>query len=108
MPAGQTKNRRIAFVPSDHLAKVLNDLASSSGKSKASIVSEIMDEAAIVMEGQLRAYRQIAAAPGKAREVIQEYANQQVAAISQAVLEFAPPPPRKRGRKPGRGAANTG
>lgn len=99
------KNPRIAFVPSDHLVKIITELSESSGKSKASIVSEIMDEAATVMDGQLKAYRQIAAAPAKAREAVQAYANEQIATIKQAVLDFAPPP---RKRKSGRGAANTG
>lgn len=107
MPAGKHKNPRIAFVPSDHLLTVITQLSELSGKSKASIVSEIMDEAATVMSGQLAAYRQIAAAPEKAREVLQQYANDAVAQIAQVVMDFEEPP-KKRGRKPGRGAANTG
>ena len=108
MAAGQTKNPRIAFVPSNHLLKIVTELSETSGKSKASIVSEIMDEAAVVIDDQLKAYRKIASAPESARAVLQDYANQQVAKIGQAVIEFDKPGGKKRGRPPGRGAAKTG
>ena len=106
--AKKYKNPRISFVPSSQLLRVVNELSETSGKSKASIVSEIMDEAAVVIEGQLNAYRRIADNPAQAREVLQDYANQMVSEIGQAVLEFDKPGGKKRGRPPGRGAANTG
>lgn len=106
--AKKYKNPRISFVPSSHLLRIVNELSETSGKSKASIVSEIMDEAAVVIDGQLKAFRKIANAPEHAREALQDYANEQVAKISQAVIAFDKPGGKRRGRKPGRGAANTG
>lgn len=109
MPNGKTKNPRIAFVPSDHVLKTIRELSATSGVPMATIVSEIMDEAAVVMSGQLEAFKQIARAPERAREVVQDYANASMARMSQAVLDLDKPRQRP-GPKPGkgRGAANTG
>lgn len=109
MPAGQHKNKRIAFVPSTELVHVLDDLAKLSGKPKASLAAEIIETAVPILQDQIRHYRAIASAPERAQEVIQEYAEKATADIAQAVLDFRQGPGgKRRGRPPGRGAAKTG
>lgn len=91
-----TKNPRIAFVPTDDFLSVISDLADVSGKTKASLVAEILDTATPILRDQLQAYRAIAESPEKAKSVLQEYANKATADIAQAVMEFEEP---KRGRR---------
>lgn len=86
-----TKNPRIAFVPSDEVLRLVTHLAGASGQSLASIVSELMDDIAPVIQGQLDAFAAIAARPEKAREHIEALAAQSIAAIGQATMEFKTP-----------------
>jgi len=100
MATRPTKNPRIAFVPSDRLDAVIRELSEASGKSRASIVSGLMDEIAPVLQGQLDAFRKIAAQPDEAKKIIEGYANEGMAQIAQAQLDLERPK-QKPGRKPG-------
>ena len=97
MAARPTKNPRIAFVPSDQVHALVRRLSEASGQSRASIVSELMDDIAPVIQGQLEAFERIAARPDQAREHVQAFANEATAMIAQAMLDL-PAPPKKRGR----------
>jgi hypothetical protein len=95
-----TKNPRISFVPSDEVHLLVASLSEASGKSRASIVSQLMTEIEPVIKGQLEAFQKIASRPHEARQLVQEYANQATAQIAQAMLDLdAPKQPRKRNRK---------
>lgn len=96
-----TKNPRIAFVPTDEFLGVISDLAEVAGKTKASLVAEILDTATPILRDQLAAYRAIAASPEKAKGVLQEYANKATADIAQAVIDFEKPKRRRRSAKSG-------
>jgi len=99
MATRPTKNPRIAFVPSDAVHALVGELAETSGKSRASIVSELMDDIAPVIQGQLDAMRKIANRPEEAREHIRDLANESLATIAQVQMDLDTPQPRKRKQK---------
>jgi len=95
----KTRNPRIAFVPSDRLRAVMERLAAASGKSMASIAAGLLDEAAPVLDDQLRAFEEIRARPDKAREVLDGFIVKQRAVIDQAVLDLDAPDHRRKHNK---------
>lgn len=92
----KTRNPRIAFVPSDRVRSVLERLSAVSGQSMASIAAGLLDEAAPVLDDQLRAFEQINARPDKAREVLDGFIAKQRAVIDQAVLDLDAPGHRRK------------
>ena len=97
MAARPTKNPRIAFVPSDVVHALVRRVSDMSGKSRASIVAEILDDVAPVLQGQLDAMEKIAGKPEEARALVAAYANEAIATIAQAQLDLDEPK-----QKPGR------
>lgn len=92
-----TKNPRIAFVPSDAVLALLTDLSESSGRSKASLVAELMHDLAPVIKGQVDAHRKLAARPEEARQHVQDLLDDTNAQLAQVQLELNEPrQPRKR------------
>lgn len=89
MATRPTKNPRIAFVPSDAVHALMEQVSKLSGQSKASIVSELMDEIAPVVQGQIDALKSLAASPEKARQYVQDYAAKATADIAQISMDFA-------------------
>jgi hypothetical protein len=96
-----TKNPRIAFVPSDEVLRLVSQLAGVSGQSKASIVSELMDDLAPVVLGQLEAFRAIAAKPEKVRQHVEALAAESIAQIGQATMAFGKPKRKPRAKSGG-------
>ena len=80
-----TKNPRISFVPSDRTLATLRTINSLSGKSMASVVSEMMDEMSPIFDEMIEALRKINQQPEKVREAIEQLANFARTEIAQAV-----------------------
>ena len=89
MATRPTKNPRIAFVPSDAVHALMEQVSKLSGQSKASIVSELMDEVAPVVQGQIDALMALAASPDKAKQYVQDYAMKAMHDIAQTTMDFA-------------------
>ncbi len=72
-------------------------MAEVSGKSRASVVAELMTDIAPVIRGQIEATRKIAGRPEEARQYLEDLANESIEKIGQAVLDLdKPKQPRKR------------
>jgi hypothetical protein len=93
----RTRNPRISFIPSDAAQAVILEMAEVSGKSRASVVAELMTDIAPVIRGQIEAFQKIAARPEEARQYLEELANESIERIGQTVLDLdKPKQPRKR------------
>lgn len=95
--------------PSDQGYRLLQELSKLTGKAPATIVRELLDEAAPALEMMIEAFRDIHAAPEVTRAAVMRMAAQAHQTIAQATLDLDND--RKPGPKPkkqGRGAANTG
>lgn len=102
------KNPRIAFVPSDEVRALLEDIAQLTGRPMASIASEILDDVAPTLRDTLAAMRTVQAQPEKARELVNEFAVRAVQQVGQATLEFERElKAKKRKRKGGGGGTGT-
>jgi hypothetical protein len=91
------KNERLAFRPSGPVRMALDDLHAITGKSRASLISEMLDGVAPLFVEQLKLLQQVADHPHKARELVQEFGMQGINTISQQLLDLPPVRP-KRGR----------
>jgi hypothetical protein len=95
--------------PSEGSYLLLTRLSKLTGKAQATIVRELLDEAAPALEQMLEAFEQLAKRPQEMEAVVHRLAAQAHQTISQVTLDLDTD--RKPGRKPGkrgRGAANTG
>lgn len=92
-----TKNERIAFRPSGPVRMALDELHTLTGKSRASLVSEMLDGVAPLFLDQLKLMQAINAQPEKAREFVTEFGMRGINTISQQMLDLPPVRP-KRGR----------
>ena len=106
MPATQP---RLMVTPTQQSHLLLQRLSKLTGKGKATIVRELLDEAAPVMESMLEAFEQLAKRPQEMEAVVHRMAAQAHQTIAQVTLDLDTgkkpgPKPKKRGR----GAANTG
>ena len=98
--ARQPQKPRIQFTPKPELRALLEKLSAMQGKSMAVVASELLDEVAPVIQGQIQAMEAIVGRPEKAQEAIQDYALKAVNDISQSAMDFGKPG-KKRGRKNG-------
>jgi hypothetical protein len=89
MATRPTKNPRVAFVPSDAVHALLIKVSELSGQSKASVVSELMDEVAPVVQGQIDALLALKATPERAKQFVQDYAMRAMSEIAQTSIDFA-------------------
>lgn len=94
-----TKNERIAFSPSGPVRMILEEIQGLTGKSRASLVSEMLDGVAPLFLDQLKLLMAVQKQPEKARELVQQFGVQGINAISQQLLDLPPVRP-KRGRPP--------
>ena len=95
--------------PSEGTYRLLSELQRLTGKPPATIVRELLDEAAPALEIMLEAYRGLHSTPNEAREAVLRLAAQGHAAITQATLDLdTNKKPGRKPRKQGREAANTG
>lgn len=92
--------------PSDQGYRLLQELSKLTGKAPATIVRELLDEAAPALEMVIQAYRDIQGTPELAQAAVLRLAAQAHQTIAQASLDLDID--NKPGRKPkdkGRGAA---
>jgi len=95
--------------PSDQGYRLLQELSKLTGKAPATIVRDLLDEAAPALEMMIQAFRDIKGTPEMAQAAVMRMAAQAHQTIAQATLDLDID--RKPGRKPGnkgQGAANTG
>ena len=106
MPAARP---RMHVTPSEGTYRLLSELQRLTGKAPATIVRELLDEAAPALEIMLEAYRGLHSTPNEAREAVLRLAAQGHAAITQATLDLdTNKKPGRKPRKQGREATNTG
>ncbi len=105
MPAARP---RMQVTPSQSSFLLLKELETLTGKPPATIVRELLDEAAPALQLMVTAYRDLRTTPEEAQAAVMRMAAQGHALIAQASLDLDTN--RKPGRKPGKGreAANTG
>lgn len=107
MPAARP---RMQVTPSQSTFLLLRELSELTGQAPATIVRELLDEAAPALQMTLEAFRAIKARPQEAQAAVARMAAQAHQVIAQATLDLNTDkkPGRKPGKKTGRGAANTG
>lgn len=95
--------------PSDRGYLLLQELSKLTGKPPATIVRELLDEAAPALETTIEAFRSIKARPHEAQAAVARMAAQAHAVIAQATLDLdnSQKPGPKPKKKQGRGAAKT-
>lgn len=96
--------------PSETAYRLLREIYRLTGKSPATTVRELLDEAAPALEMMVQAYRGLQNTPEEARAAVMRMAAQGHMTIAQATLDLDTnqKPGRKPGKAQGRGAANTG
>lgn len=99
----RTVRPRISFIPTAQVGDLLNELSTLTGQSKASLASEMLDEVAPVIRGQLEALRKVAASPDEARRYVEDYAKRAMDEIAQSVLALDEPNKAKRVKRANRG-----
>ncbi len=105
MPAARP---RMHVTPSETVYRLPQELQRLTGKSPATMVRELLDEASPALEMMVTAYRDLRTTPEEAQAAVMRMAAQGHAVIAQATLDLDTN--KKPGRKPGKGreAANTG
>lgn len=92
--------------PSEQGYRLLQELSKLTGKAPATIVRELLDEAAPALEMMIQAFRDIQGTPEMAQAAVMRIAAQAHQTIAQVTLDLDTD--KKPGRKPGnkgRGAA---
>lgn len=105
MPASRP---RMHVTPSEQGYRLLQELSKLTGKAPATIVRDLLDEAAPALETMVQAFRDIQGSTEQAQAAVMRLAAEAHKSIAQATLDLDNS--KKPGRKPkqGRGAANTG
>ena len=113
-----TIEKRLSITPSPTSGPLLRELSKLTGKSPATIVRELLDEAAPALKETVDALRMVKSRPDKAIAAFQRMAAQAHSDLAQLQLDISArqgkkpgPKPKKKGlatRRRGRGAANTG
>ena len=91
------KDARLAFLPSGPVRMALDELHSLTGKSRAMLVSEMLDGVAPLFVEQMRLLQSLSSQPDRARDLVTEFGMQGINTISQQLLDLPPVRP-KRGR----------
>lgn len=95
MPAARP---RLQVTPTEQVYLLLTELSKIAGKPQATIVREILDEAAPALQMTIDAYRTIHSRPEEARAAVMRMASQAQITIAQATLDLNTD--KKPGRKP--------
>lgn len=96
MPAARP---RMHVTPTDHSFRLLAELSKLTGKAPATIVRELLEEAAPALEMTINAYRDIQKRPEEARAAVLRMAAEAQGMVNQALLDLDID--KKPGRKPG-------
>ena len=103
--------KRVVVTPSERTRLLLAEVSKAMGKPKATIVRELLDEAAPVLETMLEAMRLLETRPKAAREAMSRLATSSIHQLTQAQLDLDTAMRKRPGRKPGpqprKGAAKT-
>ncbi len=96
--------------PTETVSLLLRRLTEITGKPPATLVRELLDEAAPALQMMLEAHEQLARRPSEMEAVVYRLATQAQGEIVQQVLSLKTDnkPGRKPAKKQGTGAANTG
>ncbi|MCR6497401.1 hypothetical protein LJB71_15080 [Thermomonas sp. S9] len=105
MPAARP---RMHVTPSESVHALLRELSQLTGKPPATIVREMLDEAAPALEMAVQAFRALHRRPQEAQAAIARMAAKAHQTIAQATLDLDKASEGKRGRKPRGEAAKTG
>jgi len=100
---------RIQITPTEETYHLIVKLSRLTKRGQATLVRELLDEAAPALKLMIEAFEQIDQTPAEMRAAVGRMAAQAHQTIAQATLDLDND--RKPGRKPGnkgRGAANTG
>lgn len=94
--------------PSEQGYRLLQELSKLTGKAPATIVRDLLDEAAPALETMVQAFRDIQGSTEQAQAAVMRLAAEAHKSIAQATLDLDNS--KKPGRKPkqGQGAAKTG
>lgn len=103
MPA---KRPRMHITPSEQGYRLLQELSKLTGKAPATIVRELLDEAAPALETTIDAFRLLRDRPDQSQAAVARLAAQAHAAIAQATLDLKTD--EKPGRKRRQGADSSG
>lgn len=79
---------RLLFTPSPETRALIDQLHELTGRSRASMVAEMLDTVAPVFFDQVRILKELQDSPEKARELVTRYVNEGHAQISQTSIEF--------------------
>lgn len=103
--------KRVVVTPSPSTGPLLTALAEALGKPKATIIRELLDEAAPALEMALEALRVLKTRPEAAQAAMSRFATSSIHELTQAQLDLdkalSKRPGRKPGRQPRKGAAKT-
>ncbi len=106
MPAARP---RMHVTPSETSYRLLSELSKLTGDAKATIVRELLDEAAPAMQLAVESIREIKKRPQQVQAAMARFSARAINDLTQAQLDLDSAMEKKRGPKPkGRGAANTG
>lgn len=104
--------KRVVVTPSPTTGPLLTALSKALGKPKATIVRELLDEAAPALQTSLEAIRLFKTRPEQAQAAMARLATHSINQLTQAQLDLdkalSKRPGRKPGPKPRKGAAKTG
>lgn len=90
--------------PTERVSLLLRELSAITGKAPATIVREILEEAAPALEMTLDAFRTISERPHEAQAAVMRMAAEAHASIAQVSLDLTTD--KKPGRKPGKSGAD--
>lgn len=99
-----TIEKRITITPTAVTAPLLRELSALTGKPQATIVRELLDEAAPALQATVEAMRLVKKRPEEAMAAFQRMAIKAHAELAQLQLDIASTPhplAKKPGRKPG-------
>lgn len=85
MPA---KQKRLQLTLSPEVWALVDEVHTLTGKPKAAIISEILDEVAPVFANQIHALRVLKEQPREAQRLIQNFANESIGKMAQVSLDL--------------------
>lgn len=80
--------RRLLFTPTAETMALLDELHAVTGRSRAGMVSEMLDEVAPVFREMLAHLKALQDSPEKARELVLGMAQEAHGIITQAAMDF--------------------
>jgi len=82
------QTRRVLFTPSPETLALLDELHALTGRSRAGMVAEMLDEVAPVFREMLAHLKALKDTPEKARELVLGMAQEAHGIITQAAMDF--------------------